>query len=243
MVSRLYFVAYRTGWLRGSDNYEFHYFIRHLIDEGDSVIDIGANLGYYSVLFSELVGTEGRVWSVEPVPLYRRILSDNLRGRKNVEVVPYALGEEAGTVQMGIPAGDQPYRHGLTRILTADRDRASETTFEVEVRPPAVLFNDLARLDYIKCDVEGYEHKVLPQMQPLIHRFRPLVQVEISAVNRPAIFDLFLRQNYRAYALRRQRLYLLEEAGQRAWGDVLFVPQETESALKEWIDGGHAPGR
>jgi FkbM family methyltransferase len=238
MISRLYFLAYRSGWLRRNDNYEFHYFVRHLVKSGDYVIDIGANLGYYSVLFSELAGPEGRVWSVEPVPLYQQILKENLGGRENVEVVPYALGEETGTAQMGIPAGDQPYRHGLTRILTGEQGKAPAAAFEVEIRDPSTLFDHLGRLDYIKCDVEGYEDKVLPPMQPLIRRFRPLVQVELSAGNRPGIFNLFHAERYRAYALRNQRLDLLKDPHQPAPGDVLFVPEEKDGELKMWMKGG-----
>lgn len=234
LVSRGYFLAYRLGLLRSNRDYEFHYFIRHLVHPGDRVIDIGANLGYYSVLFSDLAGPSGQVWSVEPVPLYRRILAANIARRDNVHIVPYALGDEAGAVQMGVP-GSRPHRHGLTRILSSGEKEQVADTFEVEIRNPVELFKDLDRLDYVKCDVEGYEIHVLPEMLPLFQRFRPAVQVELASENRPAIFELFLSENYRAFYLRDQQLHPLENPAQPAFGDILFYPAEQLQRIEEWV--------
>ena len=67
LVSRLFFLAYRLGALRRDPEYECHYFVRNLIRPGNWVFDIGANLGYYSVLFSDLTGPYGKVFSVEQI--------------------------------------------------------------------------------------------------------------------------------------------------------------------------------
>ncbi len=234
LISRGYFLAYRLGVLRSSPDYELHYFIRHLVNPGDRVIDIGANLGYYSVLFSDLVGPSGQVWSVEPVPLYRRILAANIGRRDNIRIVPYALGADAATVEMGVP-GSQPYRHGLTRVLSSGEKEHISATFEVEIRNPVELFRDLEQLDYVKCDVEGYEIHVLPQMLPLFQRFRPVVQVELSSASRAPIFKLFLSENYRAFYVKNQQLHPLKNASQPAFGDTVFYPAESLDQVKEWI--------
>ena len=52
LLQRLFFVMYRWGLLKNKKEYEYHYYIKNLINEGDVVIDIGANLGYYSILMS-----------------------------------------------------------------------------------------------------------------------------------------------------------------------------------------------
>ncbi len=226
LVSKLYFVAYRWGWLRSNPEYECHYYIRKLVNAGDTVIDIGANLGYYSVLFSDLVGPRGQVFSVEPVPLFRAVLLRNLGKRQNVQVLPYALGTEAGTVTMGIPTGDQPYRHGLTRVLDREESLAAGNTYEVEIRPAATLFDKLDRLDYIKCDVEGYEHHVLPGLQSLIKRFRPVVQVEVAGENRQAIFELFADLGYRAFFVKEQQLQQFNGPQAPTFGDWILMPGE-----------------
>ena len=236
LVSRLFFLAYRLGALRRDPEYECHYFVRNLIRPGNWVLDIGANLGYYSVLFSDLTGPYGKVFSVEPVPLYRRVLARNLRQRANVVILPYALGERAGQVRMGIPGG-QPHRHGLTRILEKGERATVPEQFEVEIRPPQEVFGALERLDYIKCDVEGYEGHVLPLMQVYIDRHRPLVQVELAPENRAPIFQLFENADYRAFYVHNQQLQALPDADAPARGDTLFIPSERTASLAALISG------
>jgi FkbM family methyltransferase len=233
LVSRGYFTAFRLGLLRQHPEYEIHHFVQHLVREGDRVIDIGANLGYYSIIFSDLVGPEGHVWSVEPVPLYRRILKRNMGRRANIEIVPFALGEVVGRVEMGVP-GDQPHRHGLTRVLEEDESDQIDQTFTVEVRVPDELFSGIDRLNYIKCDVEGYEIHVIPPMLEMIRTFRPIVQVELAGKNRQPIFALFIKENYQAFYVRDQHLHALQHASQPFFGDTLFIPHERAGTLAEF---------
>jgi FkbM family methyltransferase len=160
------------------------------------------------------------------------VLERNLGERGNVAIVPFALGEREGSVLMGIP-GEQPYRHGLTRVLDEGEQGTTGHHFEVRIRPPQQLFGDLERLDYIKCDVEGYEHHVLPPMEEHIRRFRPIVQVELAPENRAVLFDLFAAADYRAFFVQDQQLHELPDAATPAMGDVLFIPSEKIAALAE----------
>lgn len=225
LVSRLFFLAYRSGWLRALPTFACHYYARRLIEPGDYVIDIGANLGYYTVLFAEWTGTEGKVFGVEPVPLYRSVLRRNTERFDHVEILPYALGRNSETVRMGIP-GTNPHRHGLTRILRQEEGRDVAQTFEAEVRPPDVVFEGLARLDYVKCDVEGYEGEVLPAMETLIREHRPILQVEIAPENRPKIYHMLDRLGYEAYFVGEGRLIPIRgPEDDRARGDWIFRPQ------------------
>jgi FkbM family methyltransferase len=221
LVSQLFFLAYRTGLLRDDPEYACHYYVRRFVEPGDTVIDIGANLGYYTVLFAEWVGEDGRVYSVEPVPLFRKILRRNARSFAQVEVVPYALGSEAATVQMGVPASAASHRHGMTRIVSSE----DEATFEAEVRTPETLFRDLARLDYVKCDVEGHEGKVLPAMTSLLEEHRPIVQVEVADQNRRLIYDLMAEMDYQGYFVEGDTLVEIQSPTDRTKGDWIFRPQ------------------
>ncbi len=220
LVSQLFFLAYRTGLLRDDPEYACHYYVRRFVEPGDTIIDIGANLGYYTVLFAEWVGAEGRVYSVEPVPLFRDILRRNARSFSQVEVVPYALGSEPATVQMGVPESAAPYRHGMTRIVSSDE----EASFEAEVRPPEALFGDLPRLDYVKCDVEGHEGAVLPAMTELLREHRPVVQVEVADDNRPPIYQMMEDLGYRAYFVQDASLVEIESPDAPTEGDWIFRP-------------------
>jgi FkbM family methyltransferase len=224
LVSQLFFLAYRSGWLRSQPEYACHYYVDRLIEEGDYVLDVGGNLGYYTVLFAEWTGPEGKVYSVEPVPLYREILRRNVASFSQVEIVPYALGDEPGTVQMGLPESADPYRHGHTRILSDEGQRGPSDTVEVEVRSPERLFGDLPRLDYVKCDVEGHEGAVLPAMASLLREHRPVVQVEVAPDNRRPIYRMMASMGYRAFYVRDDERIRIDSPDAETQGDWFFLP-------------------
>lgn len=223
LISRLFFLSYRSGWLRLFPDFQCHYYVRQLIQPGDCVIDIGANLGYYTVLFAEWTGEKGKVYSVEPIRPYRKILRRNTEGLSRVEILPYALGPSAGTVQMGIP-GSGPHRHGHNRILSAGERRDVEETYDVEVQSPETLFADLPQLDYVKCDVEGFEGDLLPAMEGLLQRHRPILQVEVSAENRTPVFWMMKRMGYRAYFVQNWSFVPIRTPDDHTRGDWIFRP-------------------
>ena len=74
ILQKGYFLAYHLGLLKLSSKYTYHYFIKKLINKGDTIIDIGANLGYYSILFAQWTGRAGKVYAVEPVKIFNKIL-------------------------------------------------------------------------------------------------------------------------------------------------------------------------
>ena len=78
-----------------------------LARSGDVVLDGGANIGHYSILFSKLVGRKGKVYSFEPVPPTFLELEKNLNqsGSKNVESHAFALGEKSGQATIHLPDG------------------------------------------------------------------------------------------------------------------------------------------
>ena len=179
VVSKTFFFALNGGWLRRQAAFYNHYMIEKLIRESDHIIDIGANLGYYTILFSDHAGEAGKVWAVEPVELFRNVLKKNLGSRGNVEIVPFALGEEEGKeVEMGIPSGHRNFRHGLTHVLAKGEEQDATATFKATMRNPGLLFGNIQKLDFIKCDVEGYEVHILPLMRSLFEKFHPILQLE-----------------------------------------------------------------
>ena len=109
-------------------------FLKHLVKPGDTCLDIGANLGYFSVPLSHLVGSEGKVFSVEPVKLFREVLMRNVGyyGKSNVQIVPYALGDKDDiSIKMGTPEVDGVIRHGRTEVMesaAADTVQMHEAT-------------------------------------------------------------------------------------------------------------------
>lgn len=211
------------GILRLFRKFQTHYFVKRLIDKGDTIIDIGANLGYYSSIFAEKTGPAGKVFCVEPVPLYRKILIRNTAKFRNIEILPFALGDREGGATMGIPV-KQKFRHGLTRIIEKENDKDTGTLYNVEIKTPDDLFGGLNSLDYIKCDVEGYEDKIIPGFETIISRFKPIIQIELNKSNYDIIDRFLCKFGYSGYIVSDHKLKpLLNNSYPDS--DIIYVPE------------------
>lgn len=220
LVSQIYIRMIKAGMMK--NKYPELFYLKELIKPGFVCIDIGANVGYYSTMLSVLCGTAGKVHAVEPVQLFQRIFNKNIRSFNcsNVILHPVALGGESMQITMGTPVIDGVFRHGLTHIVEPGEDTSAMHTYEVAMCEPEKLFANLQRLDFIKCDVEGYEVYLMPHFIRIIERFKPLIQIEISSEeHRRTIIDLFAPAGYQPYRLHKGRLDLLQRDAALAYND------------------------
>jgi FkbM family methyltransferase len=225
LTSTFFFTARNQNWLRNQPAYFAHYLALEFIKPGDTIIDIGANLGYYSLPFAKKVGKSGQVFSVEPIALYRQVLENNLAGLTQVTILPFALGETEGIIHMGNPSEDK-HRHGLMRVLKENEVKANADVYEVPVKNPMQLFGNLEKVDYIKCDIEGYEVPVIPAMRPLIEKLRPIMQIETEGDNKNVLMELFKAVNYVTFFAGKNRLVPYPDANQHLQGDLIAIPAE-----------------
>jgi len=97
------------------------------IRPGDVVLDIGANIGYYTLIFARLVGERGRVYAFEPDPTNFRLLKKNVRanGYQNVIFVKKAVADSSGSMPLYLcpdNKGDHPALR-LARLASLDQHR------------------------------------------------------------------------------------------------------------------------
>ena len=220
-VSRLFFLWQRLGLGRRAPETEYVYHLPQLVRAGDTCIDIGANLGYYARTISRLAGPAGRVYAVEPVAPIRKVLSRNLRRCGNTEILPFALGAAVGPVRMGNDSARENGYFGTGRNFVNEGGGRSDVEFTAEMRRGSELFARLPRLDFIKCDIEGYEAVVMEELRPLLERFRPTVLIETGGEHRPRIVRLFTRLGYAGYTLDRGREIPLSPGSTK---DIIFRP-------------------
>ena len=92
--SKFFLAGYNSGLLKQNEKYKWHYFVKRLLSPTDTIVDIGANLGYFSIIFSKIINDNGILYSVEPVKPYRDLLESKLPVRNNIKVLPFALGDK-----------------------------------------------------------------------------------------------------------------------------------------------------
>ncbi|UOG75417.1 FkbM family methyltransferase [Hymenobacter tibetensis] len=201
-VSGVYLRLVGAGW--GKKKYPELFFLEKIIKPGFVCLDIGANLGYYSVALSKLAGLAGQVLAVEPIPDFQAIWQDNVKrsGVRNLTLLPYALGGQNTTVQMGTPERNGLLHHGMTKVAASNPHEHYARTYEVPMRVPDDLLAHLPRLDFVKCDVEGFEFEVFRHMQATLRRFQPLIQTELNGLeNRRAVVKLLAELGYKPFVL------------------------------------------
>lgn len=234
LVSRVFFMLYGLRFLKGNQLYDCHYFVKKLIGKGNVVIDVGANLGYYSVIFSKLVGFSGKVYSVEPVALFREVFQQNTTKYSNIELLPYALGaEDNQNIKMGVPSKSEYFSHGRTHVLKNDEN--CRMVFDAVVMRPETLFLNLTSLDYIKCDIEGYEGIAIPLFEKIIDRFHPILQIEIERENFEKLYRFFKEKGYLVFCLKGERLIEVVDQNDEYFGDVFFMPPARIEHLQKYM--------
>lgn len=148
------------------------------VKPGDWVIDIGANIGYYTKRFSELVGPRGRVIAFEPVPTTFSLLAANtlLFAHQNVTLINAAVSDKLCAVGMSVAKAST----GLDNYHEAHLSRIEDSAVSVL----AITVDSLAidhRIAVVKVDTEGHEASVLAGMRKLIEASRPVLIVETGA--------------------------------------------------------------
>jgi FkbM family methyltransferase len=146
------------------------------VKQGMTVIDIGAHIGYYTLLFAKCVGPGGHVFSFEPVPGNFALLRKNvqLNNLAQVQTSNQAVYSRAGEITISVP-DDQPNSGNGSVCLDKGVRQFSVNAVSLD----AFCEEFLIRPDVLKMDVEGAEYEVLVGAQRVIAQFRPKLLIEL----------------------------------------------------------------
>jgi FkbM family methyltransferase len=160
--------------------------LESFISEGDWVIDIGANIGHYTSKFSNLVGKNGRVFAVEPVPDTFEILAANVQlfPFKNVTLLNIAASEVPSIISIEIPYFKSGLKNYYMASLTNNKTGLDVFCIPIDSLP---IYNSIS---IVKIDAEGHELQVLYGMKKLLLRDKPILIIE---TNSPHVFE-FLKE-------------------------------------------------
>jgi FkbM family methyltransferase len=164
-------------------------FIRKNCHTGEVVLDIGANIGYYTLLMAQLVGPTGFVYAFEPredfCSFVRRSVTENQFDAR-CAVHCCALADYEGSVRFRIhprrdldPADPNYYSTCYLADSESDKDKDAFIQVKVEILDKILAAAPQRRLALIKIDVEGAEHLVFRGAEKLLRRDRPIILSEI----------------------------------------------------------------
>ncbi|MGW0825426.1 FkbM family methyltransferase [Streptomyces sp. NPDC002845] len=146
---------------------------------GDGFVDVGANVGVFSVLAAQLVGDKGRVAAIEASPvLHRRLVQQaRLNGCGNIRAVNAAVSDRRGILTFVLASSRNM---GANSIVPYDGP--AESMFEIEAFPLPELLDpaEIATARVIKIDVEGAEGSVVRGLAPVLDRLRPDAEITVE---------------------------------------------------------------
>jgi len=203
-----------------------------LIGANGIVIDVGGHAGQFTKLFSK-IAPRGHVHAFEPGSYARSILARviQLKGLANVTLYPMALGDSPKSLTFNIPVKQSgSIGFGLSHLGEKKEGRAYQTE-EVEQTTLDAFVADagLARVDFIKADIEGWEGRMLAGAQEILRRFRPTLYLELNDAHLArandtvsGIWDMLTDLGYEGWALNKDRM-CLERTQRGAALDVFFI--------------------
>lgn len=183
--------------------------LRRRLRPGDGFVDVGANIGYFSVLASRLVGPEGRVVAVEASPVVHRLLlcQVELNDCANLRAVHAAVSDAEKLLTFVLASSENT---GANSIVPYDGP--AESTFEIAARPLPDLLEpeEIRTARVLKIDVEGAEGSVVRGLEPVLGELREDAEITIEVTpDRMAqlgdsvdeLMEIMLRHGFHAYRL------------------------------------------
>lgn len=154
-------------------------FIADHVAEGAHVMDVGANLGYYTLLLADIVGESGKVYGFEPNPVLFEMLRSTVRLNgfwRQASLVNAALIDDPQQVEVPFFVPRNEPKNGT--IVQAGYSDPRGCVISAPARTVGSL--DIRRLDFIKIDVEGAEKALLESLQPIKQELTPKIVVEVN---------------------------------------------------------------
>jgi FkbM family methyltransferase len=215
----------RAAYYVGDYDRQITWICSRLIRPGDTVLDIGANIGVVTVWMAKLVGDSGRVHAFEPNPMLVQLLGRVIDRNQlaNVRLHPVALGQETGELELRVPRCNNAGLGSLTRYH--DSPDCDAVLVSVKQLSAVATQEAIQSVRLIKIDVEGYEVEVFRGAHSFLQTARP--EAIIFELNERTdgtdwespLIKLLLEHDYAILAIprafMRMRLQIVDPRGGR----------------------------
>ena len=205
---------------------------RSLLKPGDTFIDVGANIGWYALIASKIVGPSGRVIAFEPAPASFALMRRNaqINDCRNTTLVEKALSDKKGTLRLNLGETNKAHNSILKTAETRDSVEVEANTLD------EYLEGDEGEIALIKMDVEGAEGFVLAGMRKTLekHPKTAIIMEFFPSLLRQAGFDpgAMLRE-FQASGYEIQDI-------DEATGDLTPIREDRIRSLVESLEKGGA---
>jgi FkbM family methyltransferase len=192
-------------------------YLLHTIKDGWIIFDIGAFIGFYSVLLGKLCGPHGRVIAFEPIEsLHNQILlSAKANKLANIHVEPIAIGASSGMKELWVNEMNSYF--GTSSSLVRSKGKQKYIVVRTLSIDEYIYVNQIPRIDFIKIDVEGAELDVLIGAKKTLEQMSPIVLVEFNTTYDQEQGEKFLSKIG----------YVCKEIGRSSYGvHILAVKEE-----------------
>ncbi len=204
-------------------------FIKSICFEGMKALDIGANIGYYSTLISQVAGENGLILALEPDPESYKYLDKTINSFKIRNVLPLPIA--ASDIKQKLPLFISKDNRGDNRLYQNDQLR-EEIEVDCLTIDELLEGNNLKTLDFIKIDVQGYEPKVFKGMKKVIKNSEKLIL--LTEFWPKGIFQAGENPKDFLRMLRKMEFQLFEL---KSNGSLILLKKENENRLIEKYKG------
>jgi FkbM family methyltransferase len=174
-------------------------FVRRLLQPGQSVIDIGANYGVYTLSMAQVVGPTGRVWAFEPATRTAQLLAESIaaNGFRQIELERSAVARTSGTGRLSLNANAE------INALVDSRSAADGEQVPLVTLDACLQRHGWRSIDFLKIDAEGAEAEILQGARRFFAECSPLVLYEVREKGRLRLelMDDFAAFGYAPYRL------------------------------------------
>ncbi|HLD72463.1 MAG TPA: FkbM family methyltransferase [Candidatus Nanoarchaeia archaeon] len=181
--------------------------IKKIVKKGDIVVDIGAHIGYYTLILAKLVGEQGKVYAFEADPANFALLKRNvgINGYKNVIMEQKAVSNSSGKVKLYL-GKERSTHHSIRKNKYSGEDYVSVETIRLDD-----YFKDIS-IHFAKIDIEGGEFEALSGMPLLLKRSKSfqiiteMVPIFLEQIKlTPEQFVQFIReQGFKVYFIAEE---------------------------------------
>lgn len=204
---------------------------KHCIKTAKTVVDIGANVGYYSIITAKYGPKDVQIYSFEPMTQTNKRAWDNIKlnSFNNIHLQKLAVSDTVKKETIAL--GEEANWGGSKIVHEAVSDNVHSEQIETITLDAFVQEKSIKQIDVIKMDIEGYEPFALKGMKESLTKFKPLVFIEIEEVllskfNYKAedVFQYFWDLGYSAYLIQPGKKLKPQNTSISMDGLILFAP-------------------